>query len=508
MKRITALLLMIILLIGLFGCAKEEAPYTPTGDALDGWEGSTVAPPTLTEQNLTLAYYPTHTMNPYTCTEFTNRTIFPLLYQGLFSTDRNYEVVPILCDKYSVSQDMRTYTFYLAEATFSDGTPVTPEDVVASLNAAKAGSYYGARFTHFVKIVATEDAVVITLDTPMSDLLILLDIPIVPAEQVNDDQPIGSGPYVMDATLGGKRLRRSSLWWCKSDLVVTAAYIPLTDATSPSQIRDEFEFSDLGLVCADPGSDTYADYRCDYELWDIENGLFLYLGFHANSPLFVNEAIRSAVTHAIDRDYLISTYYRGFARKATLPASPMSPYYDATLAERYEYDKEKLTEALKAADLYGATITMVLNSGDTLRMRVGRAIAEMLRSCGLIVIVDEINASTFLWWIKTQPYDIYLGQTKLSPNMDLSPFFAKNGTLNYVGLADTTAYAMCMEALANEGNYYNLHKEVMDRGLICPILFRSYAVYATRGLVSQLNPTRDNVFFYTIGKTLADAKIK
>jgi hypothetical protein len=48
----------------------------------------------------------------------------------------------------------------------------------------------------------------------------------------------------------------------------------------------------------------------------------------------------------------------------------------------------------------------------------------------------------------------------------------------------------------------------MDGGLLCPILFRSYAIYATRGLVSQLNPARDNMFYYSIGKTLADAKIK
>ncbi len=91
--------------------------------------------------------------------------------------------------------------------------------------------------------------------------------------------------------------------------------------------------------------------------------------------------------------------------------------------------------------------------------------------------------------------------------MDLSAFFTKKGSLNYGGLTDTTAYAMCLEALANSGNYYNLHEEVMDRGLICPILFRSYAVYATRGLVTQLTPARDNMFFYTIGKTLADARL-
>lgn len=508
MKRITALFLMLLLLVSLFGCATEEKPYIPTGDALDDWEGSTVAPPAQQEQQLTLAYYPNRSMNPFTCNDSTNRAIFPLLYQSLFSINRNYEVIPILCDRYSVTPDMRTYTIYLAAATFSDGSLLTPEDVAASLLAAKSGSYYAGRFTHFTGITATADAVVITLDTPMSDLPMLLDIPIVPASQVDAENPIGTGPYVLDTTLGGKQLRRSSLWWCQSDLIVTAAYIPLIEGTSPSQIRDQFEFADLGLVCADPGSDTYADYRCDYELWDIENGIFLYLGFNFNSPVFSIEEIRSAVTYAIDRDYLVESFYRGFARSATLPASPQSPYYNATLAERYRHGSNALHEALKANNLIEGHVTLLLNSDDSLRLRAGRAIAEMLRASGLVVTVEEVSTSVFKWWIQAGEYDLYLGQTRLSANMDLSPFFAKNGSLNFGGMAETTAYAMCLEALANEGNYYNLHKEVMDRGLLCPILFRSYAIYATRGLVTQLNPARDNMFYYSIGRTLADAKIK
>ncbi len=506
MKKTALILLILVLVFSLFGCSTEEKPYIPTGDALDSETGSTTPPPAQ-EQQLSLIYYPGRSLNPYACTDFTNRAIFPLLYQSLFSVDRNYNVVPILCDRYSVSADMRTYTVYPAAAVFSDGTALTAADVAASLQAAKADGYYAGRFGHVTGITATADAVVITLDTPMSNLPMLLDVPIVKASEVHAPSPLGTGPYVMDDSLGGKRLRRSSYWWCKSDLVVTAAYIPLLEATSPSQIRDRFEFADLGLVCADPGSDTYADYRCDYELWDIENGIFLYLAFNAKSKVFTTEALRSAVTHAIDRDYLVETFYRGFARAAALPASPLSPYYDSTLAERYSYDNTKLTDMLTTANLQGAQVTLLLNSDDSLRLRAGRAIADMLRTCGLEVSIQELNSTEYKKQLKDGEYDLYLGQTRLSPNMDLSAFFTKKGSLNYGGLTDTTAYAMCLEALANNCNYYNLHKEFTDRGLICPILFRSYAVYATRGLVTELTPARDNLFFYSIGKTLADAKL-
>ena len=164
-----------------------------------------------------------------------------------------------------------------------------------------------------------------------------------------------------------------------------------------------------------------------------------------------------------------------------------------------------MTAAVEAAGFTGASITLLLNADDSLRLRAGRAIGDMLSACGLQVTLMEVNSSEFIEQVKWGKYDLYLGQTRLSSNMDLTAFFAKNGTLNYGGLADTTAYAMCLEALANQGNYYNLHKEVMDDGQLCPILFRSYAVYATRGLVTQLTPARDNMFFYTIGRTMADA---
>jgi hypothetical protein len=131
----------------------------------------------------------------------------------------------------------------------------------------------------------------------------------------------------------------------------------------------------------------------------------------------------------------------------------------------------------------------------------------MLRECGLEVTVLEMSSAKFKEHLLWGEYDLYLGQTKLSPNMDLTPFFRQYGTLNYGGLTDSTIYAMAREALANSGNYYNLHEMVMEDAQLIPILFRSYAVYATRGLVTELTPARDNLFFYTLERTMADAQI-
>ena len=45
----------------------------------------------------------------------------------------------------------------------------------------------------------------------------------------------------------------------------------------------------------------------------------------------------------------------------------------------------------------------------------------------------------------------------------------------------------------------------MEDAQLCPILMRSYAICATRGLVTDLTPARDNLFFHTVGRTMSDA---
>ena len=509
MKRLPVLLLCLCLL--LTGCAAGEEGYVPTGDGLsydEDYTGPQIAPETPEEnQELTLAYYPNETFNPYKCTDFTNRALFSLLYQSLFTVDRDYVVEPQLCKRFTVSQDMTTYTFYMEQASFSDGSILTTDDVLASLNAAKESAFYSGRFLHVKEITKSPDGgVAIRMDTPFEDLPLLLDIPIVKASQVGEDRPLGTGPYILYSAPQGESLRKRINWWCSADMAVTAATIALFPAESPIHIRDQFQFFDLSLVCADPGSDRYADYRCDYELWDCENGIFLYLATCANSKVFSNDAVRAALTFAIDRDTLVEDYYRGFARSASLPASPLSPYYSQVMAERYAYDGVKFAQAVKDAGMDEQKVVFLVNKDDSLRLRVARDIAQMLEDCGLQVELKALGSHAYTEALKAWEFDIYLGQTRLSANMDLSAFFDTYGELSWGGVNDVTGYSLGLQALENHGNYYTLHKTVMDNGLICPVLFRSYAVYATRGLLTELTPARDNVFYYSMGKSLENAK--
>lgn len=510
MKKILALLLCLCMVCAFAACG-QEAAYVPTGDGLTWDEDYTgpiyTRPEDPHTEAFSLIYYPDKTMNPLVCTDFTNQALFSLLYQGLFSVDRDYQIEPVLCKNYRISEDMLTHTFYLEpDATFSNGTPVTPRDVVASLTAAMESDRYSGRFFHVKEIALSEDGgVVIHTKTPYENLPILLDVPIIKQVQVESDRPIGSGPYMLSAAVGGMQLVKNPNWWCKAEIPVKQEVIALLTAESHTQIRDEFQFGQLDLVCADPGSDRYADYRCDYELWDCENGIFVYVACSMISPVFSDQSVRAALTYAIDRDMLAETYYRGFARGASLPASPQSPYYNSNLAARYGFAPDKFTKAVRDAGFEGETVTMLVNSDDSLRVRVAREIAEQLRLCGLDVVMKEVGSSAYRSALRNRYYDLYVGQTMLSPNMDLSPFFYESGALSYGSVNDETAYTLCQQALENRGNYFTLYQTVMDQGLLCPVLFRSYSIYATRGLVTDLTPARDSVFYYSLGKSMEKA---
>ncbi len=401
MGRLICILLTLCLL--LTGCAAGGGNYVPTGDALhhDGTTaptGSQDKP----EQQLKLAYYEELGLNPYMVGNYTNRLLFPLLYQGLFATDRNYQVEPILCKSYQMSKDMRTYVFYLEAATFSDGTPLRPEDVIASLDRARKTNVYWGRLSCIQEMSITADGGVrIDLTTGYSDLPVLLDVPIVKEAEVEADYPTGTGAYRISSGITGRGLLRDTKWWCDGDLKLTAAYIPLLNCENNEDVRNAFELEGVGLVCTDPGSGAYVDYRGDYEIWECQNGVFVYLACNEESDVFSIPEIRQALTYAIDRSRLTEEYFQGFAVGTVLPALPGSPYYNEGLASRYTYDAQKLKVAIANANVEDNRVSILVHKRDSSRSRAARAIGEMLTECGLKVEVKVLDGDQYanaMYW--------------------------------------------------------------------------------------------------------------
>lgn len=447
MKKTLTLFLVSSVLLGIFsGCGKpkEEEPYVPTGDALIMSDDDLATiEPEKEPQSLTLAYDPTRSMNPLKGNNITNRVLFSLIYQSLFTLNSDNEPVPILCSHYQVSSDNRIYTYYIDKnARFSDGSPVTANDVLATFEYARTCMYYKGRFVHVAAIETVgdeglgEEGVKFTLNTAYQDFSMLLDVPILKASQLEDDFPLGSGPYVFNENGGNWTMNRLPNWWCNQKIPVRAEVIKLIEIGDQATFRDEFEFGEVGLAIANPLSDSYAEYRCDFELWNVDNGYFMYLGVNTlYSDYFKDDKnvnLRKSLTFAINREKLIEDNFRGMAYPATLPASPGSPYYNQSLAERYAYDDLKFIDRvsgfqpLKDEKQNVRKLRLLVNCDDSARLRTARDIAHALTEMGIPTGTLEYGSETDYSYetvLKGLNWDLYLGKTRLSPNMDLTPFF-------------------------------------------------------------------------------------
>ena len=516
LKRALACMLLAALSLSAAGCASWEEMADPLGELSDFYSQENEQPEPEPLTSFTLPYFAGESLDPITATEKVQIAVGALLYEKLFALDEHFVLRPLLAESCTYDAAARTYTLTLRSGvTFSDGTPLTARDVAASLERARSSARYAARLAEVSSVRVQGDTVLIAMSEELSTLAWRLDIPIVKASEVTADTPLGTGPYSLEDGIGGKHLQRVVGWWCSSDdLVAKDSSIALVEAESPSQIRDEFEFSGLSVVCTNPQTDSYADYRCDFELWEVDSGFMMYIGCNVTySKFFDDGTLRTFLTYGIDRQTLVDDNYGGLALPTTLPISPMSPYYSKSLATNYDYDEMRFIDAASKFRVptndkgVPRTLQLLVNSDDSARLRCARNIAATLTELGLACETVESPTSVYEARLQAANYDIYLGITKLPTTADLSEFYRPWGEMSWGGLANETIYNMVNQSLADRGNYYNLHKLVADDGRIIPVMAGYYAIYAKRGVLSDLNPARDNVFYYTLGKTMESSKV-
>lgn len=134
-----------------------------------------------------------------------------MIYDTLFSTDSEYRIRPQMVERWNQSDDKLTWTFELRDGLgFTDGTPVTARDCVASLRRWGARDAYGqhlfARVTDTPIVddktfrIVTREPYVLMLDalgkigTSCPYIMRASDAATDPAQQVRET--IGSGPFI------------------------------------------------------------------------------------------------------------------------------------------------------------------------------------------------------------------------------------------------------------------------------------------------------------------------
>ncbi len=488
------------------GCSAPVPPSTPPPSTATSQAVSTTLPNPY-DETFGLVYTEGVGFHPYNTYDFGNLAVVSLLYKSLFVVDNTFTAQPQLAQSYTVSDDGCTHTITLPGGQyFTDGSLLTAQDVVASLTAANQSGFYSGRLSQISAMEATSTNIVtITTAIAMEQLPQLLNIPIVHRSTVTDQQPLGSGPY----TLNGDATTLTAVDTPPGSLPETIQLVP---TSSTMETRDLFSYGQVDLVYIDPNGGDNVPYLADYELWSCPSTVMQYVGFQTNSGIFADQTLRSAMTYAMNRDAFVVSEANGFALATTLPVSPLASGYDPVLAAEYAFDLSKFQQVIDkigwedldddgALDYYttkgtaSPTIQFIVPQGSQQRVSMARSIAQQLTDLGFVVNLSVLTPTKYQTALSSGDYDMYLGEVRLSPNFDLTAFFSASGGLSFGGIDQEELVYLNTQMLENSGNGYTLYKSVLDGGWLCPILFKTYGVYTTRGQYSSMEPALQQPFW-------------
>jgi hypothetical protein len=95
-------------------------------------------------------------VNPLLALSDSDRDVTALVYAGLMGEDGTGAMKPVLASGYTVSPDGKTYTFTIrADAKFSDGTAVTADDVVFTIEKAQDPALKSPEFANWSGVAVT-----------------------------------------------------------------------------------------------------------------------------------------------------------------------------------------------------------------------------------------------------------------------------------------------------------------------------------------------------------------
>lgn len=291
---------------------------------------------------------------------------------SLVAQDADGGIVPWLATDWSVSPDQLVWTFTLRDGVrFTDGTPLDAAAVVRNLEfwvpeagnstvAAYLGSYYaGAR--------AVDDRTVeLTLTRPYSPLLSVLSQPYFGIQsptalergaEANCEEPIGSGPFVVES-------------WDRGEAVTFVANEDYTSA--PANARHQgrahvdrlvWRFvhdpvARLGALTTDEAQVVYdvptPQWEAARAAFDVQQyitpGRPVALGLNTVAGPFADVRVRQAFAFATDREAAVRSAFHGvvpFEGNGALSRS--TPGYDPEAAQAYPYDPERAAALLDEA---------------------------------------------------------------------------------------------------------------------------------------------------------------
>ncbi len=463
MKKTLAIILIISLITTFFaGCddtvtqIPEKTPDSPIFTQSEGM--------------LKFAYTKADTLNPFTCKTTANLQILGLIYDGLYSLDKNYEPVPVIAKSSIVSGT--TVNVTLNDVYFSDGTKVTANDIISSFDSAKFSASYAARLDNFSGAnISASNMVVFTLKTPDPYALSCLTFPIVKSSS-SKDSPIGSGRFKIEKSGESLYLIVNSK---KANFNPSIKTIMLVPVRSSESLESSVEIGNTAFNYNDLSNGTYSRINAETVEMGINN--MVYLGFNQSSAILSSPEIRRAINLAIDRSEITSTAFQGHARAAYAPFNP--DWY--ALSSKDLIISKNITKAAEliatsGVDITAAEISLLVNADNQFKLETGIFIEEYLKALGFKVNLKKYSTEYYTEAVNLGSYDLYIGEVRLSNNMNLSPMFSADGAVNYGISPDGTAAKRYSQLLSGGCELMDFINTFNENPPFLPLCFRNAAV--------------------------------
>ncbi|MGF7173237.1 ABC transporter substrate-binding protein [Azospirillum doebereinerae] len=363
------------------------------------------------------------TLDPVGVTSDLVSIITQHVFETLYTFDAEWKIVPLLASgQPKVSADGKVYAFPLRSGvTFHDGSPMTAEDVVASLERWTKLSPRGKTTAPMIESIAATDAatVTVTLKESFTPLLALLAMSngaaaIVPKGQIDGAAPlkqfIGTGPYKLLEHKPDQHIRlvrfdgyaspqgpASGYGGARAAKIGEVRFVPVPNAATrvAGMLAGQYQFADslpaemLGRFKNAPSVKPVIVKPFGFPLMIM----------NSKTGVLANQTLRQSVLAALTPGDMMLAGFGDPAFFATEGSiySPGTPFYDAASAKPYsENSGKKAAELRKTAGYKGEPIRIMTSTQYDFLYKMSLVAQAQLQAAGFTVDLQVLDWATLL----------------------------------------------------------------------------------------------------------------
>jgi peptide/nickel transport system substrate-binding protein len=401
---IVVIALMLSMFIAACDSSSDDTASSDTGPTASGTDQQPVTGGTLTFARSLDAEAGLNPINaPNNGSIFTIQQIFDQLVEVNGS-----ELEPGLAKSWDTSDDGKEWTFHLRDAKFSNGDPVTADDVVFSLERfadPKINVNYATLGASIDKVEAVDDDTVkVTLnrvDGAFLDNIAMFAAAIVPKKIVEDEgdkafanDPVGSGPFMVKEYKRGQEtiLVRNPNYWRPGQPYldeIDFEFVPDANTRTLELRSGEVDVADAipyNQVESLQNADGINVEVADSLKWD---SIFL----NTKQPPLDEVEVRQALAYATPTDQILDAVLFGNGQVSNSQIPRVKYWDDSVQAIPYDIDKAK--ELLGQSSVPdGFDLTLQIASGDAVEKQTAEIIKQEWAKIGVNVTIDPGDFGT------------------------------------------------------------------------------------------------------------------